>query len=305
MPHSAAPNRPLIVRVVEATTELGRSRRVVASLTVGSIVVVGIVHAMTAPAIRPTLLDIVPIVVLTWHADVLAGLLASIACATGAFAIDVIALGGSSSGVTIAGWNALIDFSVFVVVVVVASLKHAFGHQRALARQDPLTGIANRRMFMEAAEREIARSRRYHHPFTVALVDLDGFKQINDTHGHQAGDVVLKRVTELLKAGVRATDLPARLGGDEFALLLPETDYDAADAALEKVRSSISDDALSPRVTASIGAITFDIPPASVDALLTSADTVMYAVKQRPGKNAVMVARASDSMAVVPALVRR
>lgn len=290
MSRSAAPRASLIGRIITRMSEGDGPRLAAVGASVALIVLIAAGQAAMAPAIRMTRLDILPIVYLTWVADVGVGLVTALACVLSAYAIDVAAAGASPARVSIAGWNAVIDLVVFVGVVGVASLKHAFGQQHALARQDPLTGAANRLMFAEMAEREIVRCRRYHHPFTIAVVDLDGFKRINDTYGHQAGDDMLKHVTARIHASVRAADIVARLGGDEFVLLLPETGHDAAATALEKVRRHIAEGAhQSMRVTASIGAVTFEVAPESTDAMLRAADAALYAVKRRPVKNAIMI----------------
>jgi diguanylate cyclase (GGDEF)-like protein len=299
MSRPAIPRASVIVGIIERTAAGHTARRTALGVCVAILVLIAAGEAATAPAIRITGLSVLPIVYLTWATDVGAGLIATLGCVLGSYAIDVVALGHSPGRFSTAAWNALIDLVVCATLAVagVASVKHALGQQRALARQDPLTGVANRRMFAETAEREIARCRRYRRPFTIAVVDLDGFKRINDTYGHQAGDDMLKRVTARIRASVRAADLVARLGGDEFVVLLPETGYEAARAALEKVRSHIDEDVHDPmHVTASIGAVTFNVAPESADAMLRAADAVMYAVKQRPVKNAILVADASASI---------
>src|SRR5205085_12043058 len=89
---------------------------------------------------------------------------------------------------------------------------------------DHLTGLANRRRFERQLEREVARTRRYGRPFCLLMLDIDHFKQVNDTHGHEAGDEALRRLAIALQAGTRGIDTGARIGGEEFALVLPETD---------------------------------------------------------------------------------
>ncbi len=109
-----------------------------------------------------------------------------------------------------------------------------------LATVDPLTGIANRQAILGCVDEELARAARYRHPLCVILVDLDHFKRLNDSHGHAAGDLVLRHVGGLLAANVRATDMAGRYGGEEFLIVLPETDVDAAAAVAEKLRQMMS-----------------------------------------------------------------
>ena len=104
---------------------------------------------------------------------------------------------------------------------------------------DPLTGIANRQTVLTRVEEELARAARYRRPLSLILVDLDHFKRFNDSHGHAAGDVILRQVAQLLAANVRTVDLAGRYGGEEFLVVLPETDPDAAASLAEKLRRII------------------------------------------------------------------
>ena len=160
--------------------------------------------------------------------------------------------------------------------------------ERAISRTDGLTGLLNGRGFYEAAAVELVRSSRYRHPLTLAYVDLDDFKEVNDRFGHTRGDAVLVAVARALRRGCRSTDLVGRLGGDEFAVLFPETDRDAAEAALVKLGSRVQEIGSQGGlpVTASIGAVSFAKAPADVEALVREADTTMYAAKAS-GKGAV------------------
>jgi GGDEF domain-containing protein len=125
-----------------------------------------------------------------------------------------------------------LDFSVQVIRSAVAALEKAYdlehavlGHEemRQLAETDPLTGVYNRRALMEKLEQEMDRAARYAARLTALMIDIDNFKQINDTHGHLVGDVVLKQLATLLRRELRSVDVVARYGGEEFVVLLPET----------------------------------------------------------------------------------
>jgi diguanylate cyclase (GGDEF)-like protein len=153
--------------------------------------------------------------------------------------------------------------------------------ERAISRTDGLTGLLNGRGFYEAAANELARASRYRHALTLAYVDLDDFKGINDRFGHARGDAVLVAVAHALRRGCRSTDVVGRLGGDEFVVLFPETGRDAAEAALAKVRSRVDElgSQDGTRVTASIGAVSYATPPPDVEALVHEADAAMYAAK--------------------------
>jgi diguanylate cyclase (GGDEF)-like protein len=120
----------------------------------------------------------------------------------------------------------------------------------AAARTDALTGVLNRRGFLEAAERELGRAQRYGHPLALAFVDIRGLKAVNDTEGHLAGDRLLKRVTALLRESARTHDLVGRIGGDELAVLLAEQSADGAAAMTQRVRAQV------PAYRASLGLVT-------------------------------------------------
>ena len=109
-----------------------------------------------------------------------------------------------------------------------------------LATVDPLTGIANRQAVLSRVEEELARAVRYHRPLSVILVDLDHFKRLNDSHGHAAGDAVLRTVAQLLAANVRSVDVAGRYGGEEFLLLLPETEQDEAVEVMVRLQRNLT-----------------------------------------------------------------
>ncbi len=157
-------------------------------------------------------------------------------------------------------------------------------------RHDALTGLLNRRGFRERLFDELRMVTRYRRPLTLAFVDLDDFKSVNDTRGHQTGDEVLALVAATIRDDLRGTDAAARLGGDEFAIVLPETDAEGARTMLERVRTSVERRMreMELGVTASIGALSFSEVPADVGRLLAHADKQMYLVKHS-GKNRTVV----------------
>lgn len=161
------------------------------------------------------------------------------------------------------------------------TLKRALAEERKLARTDDLTGIANKRAFNETVSAEIRRSARYKHTLTVAFLDVDDFKQVNDRYGHDVGDSVLKTISDSIKTSLRSADIVARLGGDEFGILLPETGKEAAEAALKKIQDNLAV-ALHDRgipVALSIGAVICPNPKCGVDDLIRIADSQMYSAK--------------------------
>jgi diguanylate cyclase (GGDEF)-like protein len=165
-----------------------------------------------------------------------------------------------------------------------------------LSITDPLTGLANRRRLMTRLEEEVSRARRYKTPLSVVMIDIDHFKQVNDTHGHAMGDEVLRNIGAMLKASVRATDLAARYGGEELTLLLPHTDVPAAVQVAENLRAKFAElehrlDGVALTKTVSMGVAARDgqgeIPHA--EDLLKHADEALYRAKQT-GRNRVEVA---------------
>ena len=165
-----------------------------------------------------------------------------------------------------------------------------------LATVDPLTGIPNRQAVLTRVDEEIVRAARYHRPLSVILVDLDQFKRLNDSHGHAAGDLVLRNVAQLLDANVRNVDLAGRYGGEEFLIVLPETDADAAASLAEKLRRIVgSSEVRLPggehvTITMSAGVAGGQGDVLGSDALVRDADAALYSAKAL-GRNQVFVFR--------------
>ncbi len=151
-----------------------------------------------------------------------------------------------------------------------------------LATQDPLTGIANRRYFLEIASRVIEQARRYQRPVSIVMIDVDHFKEMNDTFGHKTGDKVLIHITRCMQAALRKVDILGRYGGDEFVILLPETTQEGARRLTERLRQAIAQQSItaggvSIPITLSIGlASNVKEPALSLDELLQRADRALY-----------------------------
>lgn len=177
----------------------------------------------------------------------------------------------------------------FIFSFLMAALSDALRRERLLSRKDSLTGLANRRSFIEDANGALALCQRYRRPVSLAYIDLDNFKNINDSLGHDAGDRVLRECSEIIVSCVRASDIAARLGGDEFAVFLPETTAQNAAVVLDKIRLLL---AQSPQLqtlhlTASIGLVTYQESHTDIHILLRAADRLMYDAK-RASKNRVL-----------------
>ena len=173
-----------------------------------------------------------------------------------------------------------------------------------LAATDGLTKIANRRTFENTLERELARAARSAEPVSLVMVDIDHFKALNDQHGHQAGDEVLRNVAAALSCECRDFDTAARYGGEEFAVILPGCSEGEAFEIADRLRASVG---LSPgavAVTASAGVATFPTHAADLDSLIRAADEALYESK-RDGRNRTTASTGARSEAQVDALVRR
>jgi len=167
---------------------------------------------------------------------------------------------------------------------------------RRMAAHDPLTGLYNRRHFNELFQQLFAESDRYGTDLTCLMIDLDGFKEVNDRHGHQAGDRLLVLAAESLQSALRASDVTARYGGDEFVLLMPRTGPDEAGQSAKRIRTLFRENLLTrmPHVaqcTMSIGLASREQhQPGSHDALLRLADEALYQAKAG-GKDRIVVVR--------------
>lgn len=178
--------------------------------------------------------------------------------------------------------NGVTQFLVYGVATLLATaLRDALLREQQLARHDALTGLLNRRAFFEIGQEEADRAGRYGRAMGVAFLDLDNFKRLNDTQGHEVGDQALQAVASTLSRSLRSTDRLARLGGDEFAIVLPESSFAASSEVCQKLATAV-DGALAPfpPVSVSIGLAWFERPDRSFAQMLTSADQLMYRIKQ-------------------------
>jgi diguanylate cyclase (GGDEF)-like protein len=226
-----------------------------------------------------------PIGFAAWFGSARAAVVLSLASA-GASAIARLA---NLAWSTEATWNMALQVGTsLVMAALVASARSRLQSEQLLARTDALTHIPNRRAFLEQSGVELQRARRTRRPITIAYLDCDDFKVVNDRMGHAQGDALLVAVAATLRSATRAIDTVARLGGDEFGLLLVDTDGPASRALLERLRSAIVSALLEHGwvVTFSVGAVTFVVPPRSVDEMVIRADELMFMAK-RSGKDAI------------------
>jgi len=251
------------------------------------LVLVGVVDYLTGREVALSLFYLLPI----FASTLAAGLHIGLVMATGAticwFLADVLL----SPGIDwIHYWNTAIRGTFFLVFVLLLNrVFQALERERSLARTDLLTGLGNTRSFLEDVNNEIGRSRTTGAPLSLAYLDCDNFKQVNDERGHEAGDDVLRHVAATVRASVRAEDVVARLGGDEFAVLLPNAGPDDGLAVLERVRTAVHEASVTSGtgVSLSVGLVSFMVPPDPARESLKNADALMYEAK-KAGKNRIV-----------------
>ncbi len=251
------------------------------------LLIVAFLDFATGTELSFSIFYLIPIFLFTWAVNGNIGI--AIACISSLIWLFIEAVSGPQySSWFVYFWNAIIRLGFFLLpVLLVRNLEQ----ERMHARTDFLTTALNTRSFHDIAQRELDRSVRYHRPFTVAFIDIDNFKTINDTFGHIFGDMVLRAISQNIQRNIRKTDIIARVGGDEFALLLPEVDSDTARAAISKMQQKLMEEMLANKwpVTFSIGVITLNAPQFTVDEILGMADKMMYSVKNH-GKDDIKYA---------------
>jgi len=185
-------------------------------------------------------------------------------------------------------WNALARMFFFMAIVLSIEFYNNYKREKDMAVKDALTGVLNRRGFYEYAGKELERSKRYKHPFSLIFLDCDDFKQINDNLGHGAGDKLLWNLAHRIDKSMRGSDIVARLGGDEFAILLTETDHEGALQFVKRLRLDLLDVMQRNNwpVTFTFGLAPFEEPPDSIDYMLRVADEAMYSAKKE-GKDRI------------------
>ena len=252
------------------------------------LVLVACAHVATGLAYEFYVFFAPPIIVVAWFAGRRAGYLAAlVAVAAWSYADLLLNPALGTRPLLFNGLSRLLVYGINVWLL--TQLRVVLLRERRLARQDVLTRLPNRREFAERGRQALGQAQREGTPITAAFIDLDKFKQVNDEYGHEAGDALLVRVAEVLGARLRSSDIAARLGGDEFALLLPGMGGATAGIYIEELRQRLlaAMDNDSWPVTFSIGVASYENAPETLDAMLASADRLMYEVKEN-GRNHVL-----------------
>jgi diguanylate cyclase (GGDEF)-like protein len=249
--------------------------------SIGSAIIIGIFDCLTGN-FPIDFLYLVPIFLAAWYVNEYLGAFVCAICGLSMVVGNQIFPGNG----TVRGgeWN-LITEVMFLMAInfTIAAFKKKYDRTMCLANKDFLTGALNRNGFFPIAEHEINMSLRYNRALTIAYMDIDNFKMINDTLGHNTGDVLLCTVVKTIQENIRASDTLARLGGDEFVLLFTETAEGNARKFLEKLMQKLSIAMIRNgwRVTFSLGVMTYSSPPLSVDDMINAADLKMYSEKLR------------------------
>jgi diguanylate cyclase (GGDEF)-like protein len=249
------------------------------------------VNAVTPASARLGILYIIPVLLVTWTDGLTWGIVFALATTGFREATAWVQMSADTPMLWRVGGGLAY---VAVLAVAMAGLQTLRRREAEMARliiQDPLTNVLNARAFAERLGQELDRNRRYPRPLALMYMDLDNFKVINDTHGHQTGDAVLKLVADAMRTSVRQADVVGRLGGDEFAVIMPETDAHLADAAAKRLIAGLRNVFKgTPNVTASIGVVSCTATEASTDDLLRRADEAMYDAKKSGKDRVVQVA---------------
>jgi diguanylate cyclase (GGDEF)-like protein len=251
--------------------------------------ILGAIDYYTTPEYSFAIFYLIPIFIVSWFSNRRYSFIISSLCIITAFTVN---LHYPTTELTtyVKYWDAATNLVFFTLTaMLLLRLKEILLIESSLARTDHLTGISNSRYFYELAETEINRATRMNYYVSIVYIDLDNFKEVNDTLGHKEGDKVLRMASDALKNSVRDIDIIARIGGDEFVILMPNTNYEESRKVIERVKFMIDKVLLSKKwsVTASIGAVTCPGRECSLNALITTADQLMYEAKTS-GKNKVI-----------------
>ena len=255
--------------------------------TVVLIAVTFVANTYTPSSVKLGLFYLVPVLLATWYAGLGWG---SVAVVISMVLRLQTELDQQAQATVVSAALNQAPFAAVAGIMMVGfrSMQRTQADLHALAITDPLTRVFNARAFSDRLSQELARNRRYKRPLALLYLDLDNFKALNDTRGHQTGDAVLRLVADSMRAAVRDTDVVGRMGGDEFAVLMPETDGALASAAAKRLADSIASAFQgTPSISASIGVVAFADTAASTDEILRRADQAMYEAK-RAGKNRVV-----------------
>jgi diguanylate cyclase (GGDEF)-like protein len=252
------------------------------------VLAIGGLDSITSYDISVSALYLIPIILVAWFERGLPAAIISIFSAI-TWALSDLASGHAYSHITVPIWNAIMVLGMFLVVAYsITAIKKLLIKEREHAHTDDLTGVENIRFFYEEARTEIGRSASHKLPLTLAYIDIDNLRYINDTLGHIAGDYLLHEAAQTMRSTLRPTDMISRLGGSKFAILMRETNNESTTAIIHKVQERLVDMAKKNRwpVTFHTGVVTCDGPTYTIDELIKVAEDLTNADKES-GKNIV------------------
>jgi len=252
------------------------------------VLAIGGLDTITSYDISVSVLYLLPIILIAWYEDGVSATLLSIFSAITWSTSDLVS-GHIYSHITVRIWNILMVLGMFLFVAYsIATVKKLFIKEQEHADTDDLTGVANIKFFYEQARSEISRSAQYKRPLTLAYINIDNLRYVNDTLGHIAGDYILHEVAQILRSTLRSTDIISRLGGAKFSVLMPETNNENAMAAVYKVQEHLLHAVKknSWPVAFSTGVVTCDGPTYTLDELIAKAEDLINAAGET-GKNVV------------------
>jgi diguanylate cyclase (GGDEF)-like protein len=266
------------------------SMPLLALIIIGLIFAIGAADYFTGYDLSVSLFYLAPIAVAAWYINRSIALGVSMVCAVMWLVTSALTLPVREFPFFVLFWNAGVCLGFFVVVtVLLTALRQAIEHERALARTDYLTGVKNSRSFYEQADIELRRAQRHHRPLSIAYIDVDDFKELNDRFGHNEGDSALRTIGTALLRSLRATDVVGRMGGDEFAILLPDAGETESVSVGERLHESLTTELRGNGwpITLSMGVVTCTMAPLEISQLMKAVDALMYEVK-KSGKNRVI-----------------
>jgi diguanylate cyclase (GGDEF)-like protein len=265
------------------------------------VLAIGSLDSLTSYDISVSVLYLLPIALIAWFEGGVPAAIISIFSAI-TWAVSDLASGHIYSSVAAPIWNSLVVLAMFFTVTFsLVTFKKLLQKEREHAHTDELTGATNFKFFYEQAGVEIRKAALQKQPLTLASINLDNLKQINDTFGHLAGDFILHEVSHIMKSTARSTDIISRLGGARFAILMPGTgDKNAADI-ISKVQEHLLDMVKKSGwpVTFSTGVVTCEGPGCTIDELIKRAEDLMNAAREA-GSNTVKFKMVDSSSSAVP-----
>lgn len=261
------------------------------------VLLIGVIDYFSGSELSFSFVYIMPIMIAVWYGGYKPGLIISFVSIAIWLSAELAITRGYSHPLILV-WNTLIRLAFFLLVMrLLLSIREKVATLSTLASIDPLTGLANRRFFLEQLERERARARRYSETFTVAYIDLDNFKYVNDSYGHTIGDELLQVVGNMIRKNLRESDMSARLGGDEFVIFFPALEEMPAKQVMDDLQKQLNSamDENSWPVTFSIGMVTYNKPMKSIREMVHKADEIMYQVKKSGKDNTLHIVWPSES----------